>query len=397
MRPSDLGRALVGQQINDVLLEEFVGGGGMGAVFRGRDLALDRIVAVKVLALNEQADAENTRRFEVEGRSAARLDHPNIARVHYVGLDRGLRYIVFEFIDGANARDLVKEHGPLSIAHAVSFGLQISDALVHAWQREVVHRDIKPSNILITPDGQAKLVDMGLARLQNQEQDQKANDLTASGTTLGTFDYLAPEQAMDPRNADARSDIYSLGCTLYFMLTGRPPFPDGTAMQKMMKHQGDEPESVRAFRADIPRALAVVIGKMLAKKPEDRYQDPVELESALTVIARQLNIPQVMPGAGLMTFGTPATPAASFNPSVIWLVATAVLVVVGALLPNWWGIESTSNRFEQIPIAEEATIQPIDEDKLEDRGGDFPSSDDANFSEIPAVLEIETPASGPDD
>ncbi|MEM1305404.1 MAG: serine/threonine-protein kinase, partial [Planctomycetota bacterium] len=166
LRPKDLGRALIGQQIGDMLLEEFIGGGGMGAVFRAKDQSLDRTVAVKVLAVHEESDADTHKRFEIEGRSAARLDHPNIARIHYVGSDRGLRYIVFEYIAGVNVRDLVVTNGVLPVADAVSFALQITSALTHAWERGVVHRDIKPSNILITRSGQAKLVDMGLARMR---------------------------------------------------------------------------------------------------------------------------------------------------------------------------------------------------------------------------------------
>ena len=138
-------------------------------------------------------------------------------------------------------------NGPMQLADALRYSLQIADALLHAWEREVVHRDIKPSNILITPEGQAKLVDMGLARLENAEQAD--HELTATGVTLGTFDYISPEQARDARNADIRSDIYSLGCTLFFLLVGKPPFPDGTALQKLLQHQGDDAAEFAAVAA----------------------------------------------------------------------------------------------------------------------------------------------------
>src|SRR5262249_22656426 len=156
-----------------------------------------RIVAVKVLSQEQSSDEETLRRFQNEAQSAARLDHENISRVHYVGEDRTWHYIVFEFIEGLNLRDVVEQQGPLSLTDAVSYTVQIVEALVHASQRDVVHRDIKPSNVLITPQGRAKLVDMGLARLHQVEP--AANDLTASGVTLGTFDYISPEQARDPR------------------------------------------------------------------------------------------------------------------------------------------------------------------------------------------------------
>ena len=284
--PRQLGQALEGQQLDHVLLEKFVGGGGMGAVFRAWDTNLHRTVAVKVLSLRQAGDSESQRRFQTEARSAARLDHPNIARVHYVGEDRGVRYIVFEYIDGTNVRDLVYGNGPLQLGDALNVTLQIAGALTHAWEREVVHRDIKPSNILITPDGLAKLVDMGLARLEYLEQTE--HDETATGVTLGTFDYISPEQARNPRDADIRSDIYSLGCTLFFMLTGRPPFPEGTVLQKLLAHQSDPPPDVRELRPDVPEMLAAVLATMLAKRPEERFQTPLDLSAALTSCIEQL-------------------------------------------------------------------------------------------------------------
>ena len=204
--------------------------------------------------------------------------------MHYVGEDRGVRYIVFEYIDGTNVRDLVYANGPLPLGDALNYTLQIASALTHAWEREVVHRDIKPSNILITHDGQAKLVDMGLARLEYLEQAE--HDETATGVTLGTFDYISPEQARNPRDADIRSDIYSLGCTLFFMLTGRPPFPEGTVLQKLLAHQSEPLPDVRELRPDVPDMLAAVLATMLAKRPEDRFQTPLDLSAALDDLHR---------------------------------------------------------------------------------------------------------------
>src|SRR3954465_7672511 len=268
--PRQLGEALEGQQLDHVLLEKFVGGGGMGAVFRAWDTNLHRTVAVKVLSMRQAGDVESQRRFQTEARSAARLDHPNIARAHYVGEDRGLQYIVFEYIHGTNLRDLVYEKGPMQVADVLNVGLQIAGALTHSWEREVVHRDIKPSNILMAHDGLAKLVDMGLARLEYLGQQDREE--TATGVTLGTFDYISPEQARNPRDADIRSDIYSLGGTLFFMLAGRAPFPEGTALQKLLAHQSEPAPDVREFRPDVPDMLASVVATMLAKNPEERFQ-----------------------------------------------------------------------------------------------------------------------------
>jgi serine/threonine-protein kinase len=314
-------------------LLEYVGGGGMGAVFRAVDTMLNRTVAVKVLSQEQSGDDETLRRFQNEAQSAARLDHENISRVHYVGEDRGWHYIVFEFIEGANLRDLVNESGPLSLAEATSFTLQIADALVHASSREVVHRDIKPSNVLITPDGRAKLVDMGLARLHHVEAD--GNDLTASGVTLGTFDYISPEQARDPRSADVRSDIYSLGCTLYYMLTGQPPFPEGTVLQKLLQHQGDEPPDPRTFRPELPDDLLRIIERMLAKSPDKRYQAPAELVAELAAFAQRHGLPATAT-TSVVWVPPQQTPLKLWERHLPWMAPVAVLVILVGVLDLLW-------------------------------------------------------------
>ncbi|MEZ6118462.1 MAG: serine/threonine-protein kinase [Pirellulaceae bacterium] len=279
MTPNELGTTLVGTRLAHFELVEFVGGGGMGAVFRANDTLLNRDVAVKVLSRDQGSDEETVRRFRNEAQSAARLDHDNIARVYFVGEDDGWYFIVFEFINGINLRDLVERDGPLSLQDAYSFTLQITEALDHAANRSVVHRDIKPSNVLVTASGKAKLVDMGLARLH--QVSQSTNDLTASGMTLGTFDYISPEQARDPRLADTRSDIYSLGCTLFYMLTGRPPFPEGTVLQKLLSHSSEAPPDPTQWRPDLPAAFGKILKRMLAKDPANRYAHPRELYAAL--------------------------------------------------------------------------------------------------------------------
>lgn len=280
--PNPSVHELVGQNLDHYQIESLVGIGGMGAVFRGRDLRLDRVVAIKVVPIAHRG-AESLRRFRMEAQSAAKLDHPNIARVFYVGETDRWSYIVFEFIEGTNLRQLVLERGPLSVDDATRFTCQVAEALQHAYERGVVHRDIKPSNILIGLDGRAKIVDMGLAR--TTQLDRSGGDLTASGVTLGTFDYISPEQAHDPREADVRSDVYSLGCTLYFLLTSQPPFPDGTALQKLLLHGTKMPEDPRCFRNDVSDALIAILRKMMAKKPKDRYQEPLDLVNDLRTLA----------------------------------------------------------------------------------------------------------------
>jgi serine/threonine protein kinase len=350
-QPNELAQSLLGQQLGDIRLEEFVGSGGMGMVFRGHDLKLHRTVAVKLLGPHTGADVDSHRRFQTEARSAARLDHPNIARVHFVGEERGIRFLVFEYIEGTNLRDLVNAQGPLPLADALRYTLQIADALMHAWQRDVVHRDIKPSNILITPEGQAKLVDMGLARLENVEQAE--HDLTATGVTLGTFDYISPEQARDARNADIRSDIYSLGCTLFFLLVGKPPFADGTGLQKLLQHQADEPPNLQQLRSDVSESVAEVVDTMLAKRPEDRFQNPAELLAALIAVTEQLGMafPQISLPAG---WAAEPTRISWWRRHLPWLVPTVMLLAAVLTLQIVWTRQLTTPDFPPLELSSPA-------------------------------------------
>ncbi len=319
---SEIGRLLEGTMLGPYRLDEFVGGGGMGAVFRALDSTLDRTVAVKVLARRESDDEDTLRRFRNEAQSAARLDHENIGRVHAVGSEGDWHFIVFEFIEGTNIRDLVREDGPFDPGRTIDVAIQVADALEHASQREIVHRDIKPSNIVITPAGRARIVDMGLARLHQVSGDA---DLTVSGMTLGTFDYISPEQARDPRAADVRSDLYSLGCTMFFMLAGRAPFAEGTMVQKLLQHQQAEPPAIDEVRPDVPRRLAAIIRRLMEKDPLDRYQRPAVLVADLLACAEAEGIPLAAPRPAVIAV-PPTAPAASRLPWLVPLLLLATLV-----------------------------------------------------------------------
>ena len=331
--PLESASLLEGERLGQFVLQKFIGGGGMGVVFRALDTTLNREVAVKVLSRDQSTDEEALRRFRNEAQSAARLDHDNIARVHYVGEDRGVHYIVFEFIEGVNLRDRVEQLGPLSLSEAVSFTYQIAQALAHSSHRDVIHRDIKPSNVLITPDGKAKLVDMGLARLNQVAQAD--NDLTASGVTLGTFDYISPEQARDPRSADVRSDLYSLGCSFFYMLTGRPPFPEGTVLQKLLQHQADVPPDARTLRPDLPAEVTWILNRLLAKNPAQRYQQADELAAELASLAEKLGM-QLSSGRTHVASLPTRRVDAPWRRHLPWALPTAALFLIVLALDYSW-------------------------------------------------------------
>jgi len=327
---------LSGKTLAHFELLEPVGVGGMAAVLRARDTQLDRIVALKVLPPDMAADQENVRRFHQEARSAAKLDHENIARVFFCGEDQKLHFIAFEFVEGDNLRAVIERLGRLPVPEAVHYMLQVATGLAHAASRGVVHRDIKPSNIIITPNGRAKLVDMGLARSLGPHLD---GGLTQSGVTLGTFDYISPEQAIEPREADVRSDIYSLGCTFYHALTGRPPVPEGTAAKKLHHHQQVAPVEPRQLNPDIPDEVAAILARMMAKDVKARYQRPEHLVQHLLAAAQKLGATAELPeGVLYVDAALPEPPRV--RPLVLAAVGVAAVVVLVLLFgsSNWTSI-----------------------------------------------------------
>ena len=279
------------------ILEE-IGRGGMGIVYRARQKQPEEIVAIKVIRKDRLQHEEAVRRFRREAQAAARLSHPNIVKVFDFDHAGDTHYLVMEYVSGVTLERYVEDHGPLTIAQACDFIRQAALGLQHAHEQALVHRDIKPSNLMVTPKPAAtapsaeyriKLLDMGVARvlqLTGQAPGESLSTLTQGGTVIGTADYVAPEQLEDPHGADIRADLYSLGCTFYFLLSGQVPFPGGSLIQKLDKQRWHDPTPLEHLRGDVAPGLARLVDRMMAKKPTDRFQTPGALAEALALLAR---------------------------------------------------------------------------------------------------------------
>jgi serine/threonine protein kinase len=256
-----------------------IGSGGMGTVFLCEHLGLRKQVAVKVLPPDQAGDEAVRERFFREARAAAALDHPNIVRVHDMASSGGVHYIVMEFVDGQDLQSILNKYGPLPHGRACSYIAQAALGLQHAHEKGLVHRDIKPANLLVDKTGVVKILDMGLARFNEDEKD----NLTAKfdkGAVLGTADYMAPEQILASSQVDIRADIYSLGVTLYTLINGKPPF-GGSCTQKLVGHTTLKATSLTQVRREVPKALSAIVDRMMAKDPAERFQTPAEVVEAL--------------------------------------------------------------------------------------------------------------------
>jgi serine/threonine-protein kinase len=266
-------------KLNAYRLIEKLGAGGMGDVYLAVHTPTAERRAIKLLAEELHDDPVSRMRFDREARAAIGLDHPHIVRVYEYDSDQRPPYLVMEYVDGISLQAAVALSGTFTAEAAAECGRQVADGLQHAWEAGFVHRDIKPANLLLDRGGRMKVLDLGIARQTGEV------GLTITGkdsrSILGTVDYLAPEQALDSSDVDCRADVYSLGATLYFLLAGHPPFRDGNpAHRLLMKQQGDPP-LIHTLRPDIPVGLSEVIGRMLCRRPEDRYQLPSEAADAL--------------------------------------------------------------------------------------------------------------------
>ncbi len=285
MKPAEVS---VGSKLGPYLLVRKLGQGGMGAVYEARHTKLDKTFALKVLPSGFASNAALVSRFEREMKAVGKLDHPNIIKATYADEWNGVLYLVMEYIEGTDLSVLVKERGVLSMRDACKIIRQAALGLQHAHEHGLVHRDIKPSNLFLTKSGQVKLLDLGLARLGSDDNTNAG--LTATGQMLGTPDYMAPEQWDDTHSADGRADLYSLGCTLSYLLTGKAPFDTGKVrsfLHIMKSHSDASPPDLTVLRSSVPADLNAVFQRLLAKKPEDRFATAAELVTALEPFTRR--------------------------------------------------------------------------------------------------------------
>jgi formylglycine-generating enzyme required for sulfatase activity/serine/threonine protein kinase len=271
------------QDLGEYRLLTKLGEGGMGAVYKAVHTRLDKVVALKMLSPRLEDDPQWISRFELEMKAVGRVSHPNIIQAYDAREINGVRFLVTEFVDGVHLGQLLAERGPLPIAEACEIARQAAFGLQAAHEHGLVHRDVKPSNLMLTRQGQVKLLDLGLARVQAASP--TAAKATASGLIMGTADYIAPEQVTDCHGVDIRADIYSLGASLFELLTGNAPFTGKTPLEIITARLLKSPPPIRRLRAGVPETLAAVVHRMLATKPKDRYATPAAVAEALTPFA----------------------------------------------------------------------------------------------------------------
>lgn len=270
--------------LGNYLVLDKLGQGGMGMVLKARHRRMDRLVALKVLSPTVVKTPDLLARFQREVKAAARLEHQNIVIAFDADEANGTHFFVMQYIEGTDLSVLVKTTGPLPVDQAVDCVLQAARGLEFAHRHGVIHRDIKPANLLLDHHGTVKILDLGLARIEGETGTNA--ELTSTGTVMGTVDYMAPEQALSTRNADARSDIYSLGITLWYLLTARPLYEGDSLMARLMAHANNPIPPLRAVHEQVPAALDAAYQKMVAKKPADRFQSMGEVIAVLSACQR---------------------------------------------------------------------------------------------------------------
>jgi serine/threonine protein kinase len=322
--------------LGSYLLLDPIGEGGMGIVYKAKHRRMERIVALKVIRKQRLSNPEAVRRFRREILAVAQLSHPNVVMAFDADQAGDVHFFAMEYVDGIDLTRWVRERGVLPVRQACDYIRQAALGLQHAFEQGMVHRDIKPSNLLVVlPRGSAtdssrtisagpngfglvKLLDLGLARVGEDGAGKEPSHLTQEGLVVGTPDFLAPEQAKNASKVDIRADLYALGCTLYYLLSGQVPFPGGTPTEKMIRHYTEPPTPITQLRPDVPPGVAAILDKLMAKRPEDRYQTPIELADALEPYCRQEYLwpgQTQQPGFPQQPYPQPAMPQPAYPPS----------------------------------------------------------------------------------
>ena len=274
--------------LGDYEILDKIGAGGMGEVYKARHRRMKRVVALKLLPASVTKNEQAVQRFEREVEAAAKLSHPNIVTAHDAGEHNGINYLVMENVEGSDLSAIVKKQGPATVEQSINCVLQAARGLEYAHKHGVIHRDIKPANLLFDREGTVKILDMGLARIDDTAVDQPTQmELTGTGTIMGTIDYMAPEQALNTKHADAKSDIYSLGVTLHYLLLGKSMVEGDTVGEKMkslVTATDDDIPSLPTLRNEVPAELDAVFRKMVAPEPANRYQSMAEVITDLEAI-----------------------------------------------------------------------------------------------------------------
>ena len=329
-------------------LAEIVGTGGMSTVYRAHDQLLERDVALKVLHPHYAGDEDYVERFRREARSVAQLSHPHIVTVIDRGEDDGQQFIVFEYVDGENLKQLVERTGPLPTRRAIELAVEIADALAFAHEHGLIHRDVKPQNVLLTPDGDAKVTDFGIARSLEVE-----HGMTQTGTVLGTSNYLSPEQAGGKATTPS-TDVYSLGVVVYELLTGEVPFPGENFVAIAMKHINDPPPDLLEQRPDVPLRLAAAVDRALEKDPARRFATMAQFASELRQCLAELDAPDAE-----RTLIVPSPVRRESRPqraqtarSRVPIYVIVALVAVAAIVTGILGLsDSTKGKAHALPSA----------------------------------------------
>ena len=333
----------MGDTISHYTIEERLGEGGMGVVYKARDMRLDRFVALKVLPADKVADPERKRRFVQEAKAASALNHPNIITIHDIDQANGIDFIAMEHVDGKTLDRLIPRNG-MRLSEVLKYGIQIAAALARAHSAGIIHRDIKPSNIMVTADGHVKVLDFGLAKLTEvMEESTQAptapmraqdGERTEEGAILGTIAYMSPEQA-EGKKVDARTDIFSFGSVLYEMVTGRRAFVGETKISTLAAILHKEPPAVHEIAPDTPRDLEKIIARCMRKDPARRFQGMADIKVALEELKEESE-------SGKLDIGVPVKARPGFTLSRRWAAVVVPVILIAAGTLWWWSRTKTT-------------------------------------------------------